>query len=465
MKYLSFIITAILFISLCSCKDKVGRADDLRIKNKFEEAAKLYKQAADEGNSYAKWRLARAYGKGDGVNFDEEMALSLLEEASSDGCPQATCDLAYSYIYGWYGQEKNVELGKNIMEQLCAGTDDSYSLAKYAIELMDGEIFEQDKDKAQSILNKIKDKEEPEYLIAMYVTYFDGTDEVEVDKEKAIRYLKKAYKNGSGRSATILGNVFLGDYPPLKKDVDEAIKWYEKGIERNSTNSMIQMASICLAEDSIYKKWHDVNRGISLLEKACRHGDSDAYAQLGLLYSEGNQVPLDEHKSFEYYKTAAKLKSGWGTNNLGACYFNGTGCEIDREKAIELFKIASELGEGKASDNLYLHYFNSNDTILQHENLRLAKEYLLLSVKQGDKSGYFHLGTHYYHGTILFEKNLIKAFNNLKQAADLGDINACQMIAYMYEKGEGCERNPIKAKEYRDKTIAKDDSSNPNKKQ
>lgn len=52
MKYLSFIITAILFISLCSCKDKVGRADDLRIKNKFEEAAKLYKQAADEGNSY-----------------------------------------------------------------------------------------------------------------------------------------------------------------------------------------------------------------------------------------------------------------------------------------------------------------------------------------------------------------------------------------------------------------------------
>ena len=56
------------------------------------------------------------------------------------------------------------------------------------------------------------------------------------------------------------------------------------------------------------------------------------------------------------------------------------------------------------------------------------------------------------------EQNYSQAFVYVKQAADMGLVDACKMIAYFYEEGIGCAKNPVKAKEYRDKTVVKDDS-------
>lgn len=217
------------------------------------------------------------------------------------------------------------------------------------------------------------------------------------------------------------------------------------------------MANICFVKDSSF---YDVNRGIGLLEKAGRHGSGDAYAQLGAMYEWGTNVYIDERKAFEYYTKAYKFRSGWGTNNLGACYADGTGCEKNNEKALELYKKASDWGMGKASYNLYRYYYNS-DYMQPHEiDMSLAKHYLLLSVEQGSSDGNVSLGDHYYHGSNLFEENVFKAFNYYKQAADIGDINACEKVSYFYSEGIGCERDPNKAKEYADKTKPKEEDKN-----
>ena len=47
-----------------------------------------------------------------------------------------------------------------------------------------------------------------------------------------------------------------------------------------------------------------------------------------------------------------------------------------------------------------------------------------------------------------------QAFVYVKKAADMGLIDACNVLAYFYENGIGCDKDPQKAKEYKDKTIA-----------
>ncbi|MBO5443840.1 MAG: sel1 repeat family protein [Muribaculaceae bacterium] len=177
-------LLSVLIILLSSCSNTVERADKLRLDNKFEEAAELYKQAASEGNAYAKWRLAKAYSNGDGIEYNEEIAWSLLKEAADAGCPQARCDVALSYIYGLYGIDENVEKGKQMLESLCSNTQDSYSLTRYAVELLNGSNFDINEERAMFILDNIQDKKEPYYLRIMSYIYFNGINNIEVDNNK-----------------------------------------------------------------------------------------------------------------------------------------------------------------------------------------------------------------------------------------------------------------------------------------
>ena len=58
-------------------------------------------------------------------------------------------------------------------------------------------------------------------------------------------------------------------------------------------------------------------------------------------------------------------------------------------------------------------------------------------------------------GNDLVDKDYGQAFVYTKKAADMGHVDACNAIAYFYENGIGIDKNPQKAKEYKDKTIAK----------
>ena len=101
MKQLFVVLISALM--LLSCQTDSEKADKLRLENKFDEAAELYQKAADEGDAYAMWRLSNAYANGDGVDWDEAKAFDLLKQAAKGGCEEAKCNLAFAYMFDWYG--------------------------------------------------------------------------------------------------------------------------------------------------------------------------------------------------------------------------------------------------------------------------------------------------------------------------------------------------------------------------
>lgn len=451
-------MVASLMLILVSCQDDCTKADKLRLQNKFDEAVELYQKAADEGNAYALWRLSKAYENGDGVDFDKKKASELLIQAAENGCEEAKCDLAYAYMFGSYsGIEINFDKGKRMLESLAKNSDNTYVIVHYAYFLLeDDDNFEKNEEKAVSLLDKAKEKKNPAYLELMGRIYLNGADNISIDENKAIDLFTESFKKGNRQCAHVLAAIYWNGQGCIKADKVKAIEWMKRGIESNNKGCMRIMAqAVYLSDDTALADYHHTQKGVELLKKAARHGDGEAYYILGNLYSDGELLPKDDKKAFKNWEQAAFLKDPQGANNLAYAYRYGIGCEKNEHNAVELYKQAVEWGSGFAANKLFYIYLKGELGLKADK--KLAKEYLLKAADYGDDWGCYNLGLEYYHGNNLMSKNTKEAFVYMKMAADNGNVKACDWLSYFYENGIGCEKDPQKAKVYRDKTTAKDD--------
>ena len=459
MKRLCVLAMLIATIVLISCQTDSEKADKLRLENKYDEAVELYQKASDEGDAYAMWRLSYAYGNGDGVDRDEAKALELLKQSAQAGCEEAKCDLAFAYIFDWSNIGKDEKRGKEMLEELIKQTKNSTVLSRYAgLIFFGGGPYEEDKEKAMRVIKKIEDKDNPIYLDLMGSIYTSGTDKIEVDAEKAIQYYTKAFENGRKYSAYRLQSIYTSGYGDVKADKVKRIEWLNRGIESNVTDCMCEMALACIREDSIYKDMYNPQRAIELLKKATRHGSGEAYYLLGNWYYNGEFLPKDDKKAYENWGKAVSLKYYEAASNLAYAYLEGVGCEKDEKKGIELYKLAADNGSGFSANKLFYCYWNGERGV--EKDKELAKKYLLKAAELGDSWGCYNLGRQYFMGNDLVNKDYGQAFVYIKKAADMGLVDACNSLAYLYENGIGVDKDPQKAKEYRDKTIANEENNN-----
>ena len=64
---------------------------------------------------------------------------------------------------------------------------------------------------------------------------------------------------------------------------------------------------------------------LDLIQKIPALGNPFGHAKMGLMYERGYEVGQDTAKAFEYYTTAANLKSRFGMFRLGHMYEKGKG--------------------------------------------------------------------------------------------------------------------------------------------
>lgn len=468
MSKIYFLLTIFAILGLASCQNDVEKADSLRLENKFDEAFELYQKASDDGDPYATWRLAYAYRNGDGVDLNEKKATELVKKAAEGGCDEAKYDLAMSSITpGDFDVPLDTIKGKNSITKLVDTSDNSYVQSRYAYLLLTGvdDVFEKNIEKAERILKKVKDKDDPYYLGAMGYIYHEGLGDITKDIDKSIEYFTRSFEKGWRYSSCVLGGFYLDKDDKKYYNRDKGIEWLNKGVQSNSTYSMITLAQIylCSPDDSLYKDLRNPSKGIELLEKAGIHGGADAYWVLGQQYFNGINVNKDDKKSFECYQRAYELKSPTGANNLGAYYLQGIGCKKDIKKAIKIWEDAVKYGSGFAAKNLYQIYRFGipNEGIPMNYNRQKAKYYLLQGAKLNEPTACVLLSYQYYPGGDLFETNTEQAFAYAMRAAEADNADGCQRVAQMYDQGIGVQRDPKQAEKYRQKAgLAKKDDNN-----
>ena len=448
MKKLSLYFLLMIAI-LASCSD-TDKADKLRLERKYDEAAALYQKAADKGDAYAMWRLAECYSTGNGIEFNQKKAYDWIVKSAKAGQEEAKVDLALTKIYGLYGQSKNVKEGINEMEVLYSSSNNAYTYLKYASLFWDGvqgEI-ERDQSKAVEIMNKLENKNSPYYNWFMGIVYCVGTDDIDIDENKAIELWNKSFSEGYNGSLQI-ANLYANGGIHIEKNIDTAIEFYKKGVEANGTGSMLQLANLYLSPDSSLQKYHNPKAALELLKKAVKHGNADACDRLGCMFSFGEIIEKDDEQAVKYFKLADEYGSSNGTLNLGANYLTGRGVEQDLKKAEACYKKAADRGSHEAAMRIAEGYANHTFGY----DLTKYKEYLNKAVQLGSPRATYIMAQLYYQGysELNIKQDVFQAFVYAKQAADAGWIDACEMVAYLYENGIGCHKNIAKATEYHNK--------------
>ena len=186
--------------------------------------------------------------------------------------------------------------------------------------------------------------------------------------------LKKKVDSGDIHYANSLGYAYeFGIGTPL--NIKEAMKYYEMAAKQNNALGMTNLADLYIQEDKLKKAkplllkaaekeygyaqyllamnffdlYSENNKeALFWLERAASNDEPEALYQLGVYYSEGNDLA----KSIKYYQRAAELNHSDAALALSYLYDEGISVEQDDDKALFFLKKAAELENQEAIDEL-----------------------------------------------------------------------------------------------------------------
>ena len=186
--------------------------------------------------------------------------------------------------------------------------------------------------------------------------------------------LKNKVDSGDMHYANSLGYAYefgIGTSLSIK----EAMKYYEMSAKQNNAIGMTNLADLYIQENKLKKAkpllvkaakkeygyaqyllamnffdlYSENNKeALFWLEKAANNDEPEALFQLGVYYSEGNDLA----KSIKYYQRAAELNHADAALELSYIYDEGAIVEQDDDKALFFLKKSAELGNQEAIEEL-----------------------------------------------------------------------------------------------------------------
>jgi TPR repeat protein len=246
-----------------------------------------------------------------------------------------------------------------------------------------------------------------------------------------------------------------------KSDPVEAVKWLKMAAgsrfdptlqtpvfdpREPDLNTALGEASMILAD--LYAQGHgsiakDPAQSRKYLERAYDVGHIPAATTLGDIYYKGIDAPRDLKKAFKYYRDAAKFahvpamralahmyetgEAPDGANPQKALAWRNEAAKFDDPAGLYALAVAYDHGEGVAAD--------------PDRALGLYKT----AAMNGSPQAQTALGTYFYNGERGLKRDLPIARGWFEQAAVAGDAEGMVKLAAMMAKGEGGDRDVVKA--------------------
>ena len=91
---------------------------------------------------------------------------------------------------------------------------------------------------------------------------------------------------------------------------------------------------------------------LKVLHPAAEKGDADAQFQLGLIYDQGQGVPIDPEQAAVWFTKLAEQGHVGAQHALGTYYELGKGVQQDDAQAVKWFEAAAQQGDARAIRNL-----------------------------------------------------------------------------------------------------------------
>jgi TPR repeat protein len=274
----------------------------LGVSRDAREAARWYRQAAEQDHEAAQEELGLLLANGRGVEKDPGEAARWLRKAAEKGRPRA------QYQFGRL-QAGGLGMAKN----------DREAVAWYR------RAAEQGYAQAQTALG---------------LRYRSGRG-VSKDDREAARWFRQAAEQGDARAQYNLGLLCekgLG----VAKDHREAARWYRQAAEQDQPQAQGHLGRMYEQGLGVAK---DHDQAARWYRKAADHGVAEFQNDLGECYFKGRGVPKDFDEALRLFRLAAAQGLAAAHVNLAEHYMSGAGVTKDEQEAVRLYRKAAEMGD------------------------------------------------------------------------------------------------------------------------
>lgn len=202
------------------------KACSLLEEGSLQEAAKLLKKLADDGNPLAQCDYGVCLAEGKGVDKDEDAAAEYWQKSADAGFPLAAHKLGICYLKGLCGLDKNNDKAFEYFQKASDGgvRESMFNLA-YCYQ--EGIGVQSDVKKSIEWMEKAAEAKMPEACMNMGVLYLFGKNGVAKDEDKGFAFIRNAAEGGIPQAQFMLG-CCCESGQGAEKDLAEAAGWYRR---------------------------------------------------------------------------------------------------------------------------------------------------------------------------------------------------------------------------------------------
>ncbi|MBD0723853.1 hypothetical protein B6A10_01525 [Flavobacterium sp. L1I52] len=195
-------------------------------------------------------------------------------------------------------------------------------------------------------------------------------------------------------------------------------------------------------------KNYNPEAGLATYQQLAAQGNAEAMNGLGLLYSKGISVSLDEQQAINWLEKAGENGYAKAWYNLGLLYKEGVGVAQNYEKAISCFEKAAKGGYDRAWNTWGGMVMKGKGTA---ENFPLAISVFQQGADKGSSQCIYSLGYMHYKG-FGYPQDYAQAIGLFEQAAQKNNAAAMYMLGLCYRNGYGVTIDTEKAKYWLNKS-------------
>lgn len=172
------------------------------------------------------------------------------------------------------------------------------------------------------------------------------------------------------------------------------------------------------------------------------HGDSTAFADVGMDHELGRGVPVNAVQAARWYRLGVERGESRAQYRLARLLDGGSdGVPREPEQALKLFRLAADQGHPEAQLVLYDKLRQTRKT---PQDDQAAFQWIERAAASGDPEAAHRLGFHYLHG-IGVARDPQRAYRINRTAAEQGHAAAQFNLALFHVRGEAVQNNPAEA--------------------
>lgn len=172
-------------------------------------------------------------------------------------------------------------------------------------------------------------------------------------------------------------------------------------------------------------------QALDALRDAAEAGDAEAQYRLGMLYGNGEGVPLDHAKAEHWFTKSARQGHEKALLTLAWMYASGAGIAMDEDRARELYLLAADKGSAKAQYVAATMYRFGQHGV--ERDMAKAVHYYQLAAQRGEPSAQFALGKLLMEGKHV-ENDDVLALQWLTLAQAGGNKRAEEYVRHLVQR-------------------------------